>query len=175
MLLAVWEYYLSHFTEINWAIIFALFFAVLMDFIQPASKLMAVRRHIMNKLAEQSVASLRVRIAQAQGQRDQVANYLASDKALYLSVVKYVLGIVLMLSAAAAVVLLGHLGIMRGPYELLALAPVLMSIVLAVYGIRTASWDEAPKISKVVGDLHAEIAAMKSKLTQKLKPGNDGV
>lgn len=130
MLLAVWEYYLSHFTEINWAIIFALFFAVLMDFIQPASKLMAVRRHIMNKLAEQSVASLRVRIAQAQGQRDQVANYLASDKALYLSVVKYVLGIVLMLSAAAAVVLLGHLGIMRGPYELLALAPVLMSIVL---------------------------------------------
>jgi hypothetical protein len=75
-----------------------------------------------------------------------------------------VLGIVLMLSTAATVILLGQLAIMGGPYELVALAPLLMSIVMAVYGIRMASWDAAPKISKVVAELDREIDAMKAKL-----------
>src|ERR1035441_2627961 len=162
--MSIWDFVVQHWTELVFAVIFAIVFGVLADFVQPASRLRAAIRHLKNKLAEQSAARLRTRIAETERYRDRVAVYLASDKAHYLATLQFILGILLLMCMGAGVFLMGRLTLIPGDFELVALAPIAVAMVLAVSALRMASWDTRPKISEVIEKLDREIAGLKAKL-----------
>jgi hypothetical protein len=64
----------------------------------------------------------------------------------------------------AGVFLLGRLTLIPGDFELVALAPIMVAMVMAVYALRMASWDTRPKIAEVIEKLDREIAELKAKL-----------
>lgn len=167
--MSIRNFVIQHWIELVIGAVFAILCAVLADFVQPASRLRAAVRHFKNKLAEQSAARLRTRIAQTELYRDRVAAYLASDKALYLATLQFSLGILLLMCVAAASFLIGRLTLIPGQSELLALAPIVGAIIIGVYGVRMASWDTRPKISEVIAKLDGEITELRAKLDARMQ------
>jgi hypothetical protein len=163
----IWDFVVTYRIDLIIGAVFALIFALIVDFLQPASRLRAAVRHFRNKLAEASVAELRQRIAQQERYREAVASFLASDKSLYLATLQYIIGMLLFICGAAAFVLVNELIPVRlapVPSRLFALLFLALAVVLGAYGLRTASWDTPSKISEVIVKLEKEIAEMKAKL-----------
>ena len=165
--MSIWNFVVQHWIELVIGAVFAILCAVLVDFLQPASRLRGAIRHFKNKLAEQSTARLRTRIAETERYRDRVAVYLTSDKALYLATLQLILGILIAMCAAIASFLVGRFTLTPGRFDLLALLSIVMAIVMGVYGMRMASWDTRPKISEVIAK--GEIAELGAKLDARMQ------
>jgi hypothetical protein len=146
----------------------ALVLAVIVDSLRIGSLIRAGVRRIQDRLAEQSIASLRTRIQNQERYRDTVASYLTSDKGLYLHTLGIVLSVLSCICMGAVVLLLGRL-VPESGVDLLALAIFASALVFCVYGIQLASLDKRPKIEELLAKLGAEIAQMKAKLDRKTK------
>jgi hypothetical protein len=168
----LWNYVVQHSIEIVVAVVLALVFALIMDFLQPASRLGAAVRHYKNWHSERSMAALRERIARQERYRNTVASFLASDKSLYLVTLQYIIAMLLLMCMAAAIVIVGQLMQRLAPspdsgLRVVGLLPLVLAGVLGVYGLRTASWDTHARVSDVVAELDKEIGEMKAKLEAK--------
>jgi hypothetical protein len=160
----LWDFCYRYRIDIAFELFFAVVVGVFFEFLRVDSPLRAAVRHLKNKLAEQSAARRRTRIAQTELYRDRVQEYLTSDKALYLATLQFVLGILLFICVAAGVFLLGSLTIIPKQFELLALLPITVATIMAVYGIHMTFWDTPAKISDVIAKLNGEIAELQAKL-----------
>ena len=164
ILTRIWHYCVDHPIDVALALVFGIIFAILADFLQPASRIRAGIRRFKNYMVEGSDATLRERISTNEQYRNQMVTFLESDKAHYLAALKYILGVALLICAGATALTVGFLMGTPGQYALIALAPFMMGIVLGVLGIRIASWDSRPKISEAIEQLDKELAALRAKL-----------
>jgi hypothetical protein len=178
----VWDLIVDHWVDIVIGAVFAVIFGVIIDLLKIGSRVRAVFRHLKNKLAEQSVESLRTRIAQQEKSRDRIASFLSSDKALYLYTLRYIIAILILICVAAGasvfndllalnkvvpglrLILFGRVMSFPVNFKVVALLIFALAAVLGIYSIRIASWDTHAKISKVVTKFDDEIAVMKRKL-----------
>ena len=149
--------------DIVLAVGLAAVFAVVVDLLRVGSRIRNGTRHLKNKLSERSVARLRKRIAELEQYRDRVALYLSSDRALYLTALGIILGVLTFISSGAIIAILDRLGAIPNG-DILTLMPFAIAIVLAVYGMRLASLVTPEKVSELIATLDADIADLKAKL-----------
>lgn len=160
----IWNFIVEYRIDLGIGAAFALLFALLFDFIQPTSRIRTVVGFIKNKMADRSVARLQARIEELERYRGRLVAYLASDKSHYLAVLQLILGVMALMCLGAAVAMLESLGLIAESFKLVALAPILIALVVAVGGVQTASWDTGPKISEVLSKVEAQIGELKAKL-----------
>jgi len=125
--------------DIVLAVVLTLVFAVVVDVLHVGSRTRDFTRHLKNKLSERSVARLRKRIAELQQYRDRVSLHLSSDRALYLTALGTILGVMAFISLGAMIAILDRIGVLRNG-DILALMPLAIAIVLAVYGSALHLW-----------------------------------
>lgn len=160
-------------------VLLALVLGILVDILRLGSVIRGGLRHIDNKLSEHSTLRLTKRIAQLEKYRNTVNAYASSDKALYLSTLQLLLGILMFMCAGAIVSLLDLLSWISAPlrpnalnFFALDIGIFAIAIVLAVHGLRLASLDTRLKVTAMVEKLDSEIAVLKTKLDSRThRPG----
>jgi hypothetical protein len=162
----IWEWTIRHWPDV----VVAIFLAVLADVLRIGSLLRTAVRHLKDKLAEQSAEGWRTRIANQQQYRDRIAEYLGSDKALYLDALQMIMVVLMFVAFAIGILAIGNFfpGILS--FNALAALCALIAIVCGIQGIQRTYLDTPSKISTVVADLDKEIAAMKAKLPAVSRP-----
>jgi hypothetical protein len=85
--------------------IFAIVAAIIIAALGIDSVIHAGRRHLWNKWSESSVSRLQTRILELQTYRDSIQAYASSDRALYLTTFRLVMGI-LMFGCLGVIVLI---------------------------------------------------------------------
>ena len=92
----------KHGDEILLAAAFGLFFALVLDLLDPESRVRAGFRHLKNKLSERDRCYACGSESRHWKHRGKDAAYLASDKALYLATFQIVIGILVFIALGAA-------------------------------------------------------------------------
>lgn len=159
---SAWEIWVRYWPDF----VIALVLAVIVDSLRIGSLIRGGVRRIQDRLAEQSVASLRARIQVQERYREGIARYLTSDKGLYLHTLVVVLTVLLLMCAGAVVLLLEPI---VPDVRLLGLGIFTIAIVSCVYGMRLASLDTRPKVEDLLAKLDAEIAKMKAEFVRKTR------
>jgi hypothetical protein len=150
-------------SDIVWAAGFALVFAVILDLLAIGSRLRAWIRNLKNKWSERSAAQLRKRINQLENQRDSVAAYLSSDKALYLTAFRIVIGMLLAIAFGAGISVLGDM-LPVGPFGLFSIVFYVLAVAMGIEGLKTSSLDTRTKVSEMVAKLDSEVLDLQKKL-----------
>jgi hypothetical protein len=146
------------------AAIFALVFAVAVELVL-GNLIRNGMRHLKNRLSERSAKLLRERIKQLETQRDGIAAYLASDKALYLATFRVVISILILIAMGLAVTALGDtFRIYYPPIIIISLLFYLLAIVGGAFGFSISGLDTRAKVTERVEKLDGEIADLKKKL-----------
>jgi hypothetical protein len=163
-----------------WAIVFAgafaaIFFAIglLIEVLPANSRIRIAIDQIRNKLAARSLAKLQKRIASLKNYRDS----LVTDKAQYLSTLRFILAILTFMALGISILIVGHIELFGrslvspGSFDLLALMCFGIAVFVAFYAVRIASLDTQDKIKAMLASIDADI----QKLTSKLPPTNSTV
>ena len=171
---SVWNSLLLHrdlVVAVGLAFIFGLIFspvgALFLEMLPANSPIRMALRRIQNKLAAQSVAKLRKRIASLEKYREN----LVTDKAHYLSTLRFIL-VMLMLTALGLVVfVLGRIELFGRPvfpppgsFDLLALMCWGLATFLGVFALKIAALDTEDKINTKLAGIDADIQELSSKL-----------
>jgi len=164
-----WTYLVTHKGEIGWAAFFGLLFALALDFADPNGRIRTGIRHLKNKWSERSVAQLRKRITALQARRDTVASYLSSDKALYLTSLRFVISMLLTVALGAGTSVLGDKFPTLGPLFLFALFFYFLAVVIGVQGLTISALDTQAKVTEMLAKLDSEIANLEQKLKAMIK------
>ena len=160
-----------HWTDILLAALFGVLFAIVADFVQPASRIRAGIRYIRNKLAERSVASLDRRIRETEAYKARVESFRASAKAHYLATLQLILAVLVFMSAGMICFLMDRLQVSGpGSFGTLALGLFEIALVIGVYAISMASWDTDSKLAAVIAKLDGEIAGLERARRIKASP-----
>lgn len=167
----IWHWLIEHWFDI----VFAIGLAVLVDLLRVSSRVREGWRWVKDKYAESSIAALNRRIAEQEKYRDTLQAYLASDKAVYLAILRSIVGILLFMCVAGITLIIGRLKFFAAfpGMELIALGALTIAVVAGISTVQLGSLDTS-KISELIRKLDAEISALKetrNKL-QKSKPAN---
>lgn len=142
------------------AAVLAVVLAVLVDLLRVGSRIREIGRWIKDKNAAMSVASINQRIGVVEKYRASLQGYLASDKLLYLAVLRSIVGVLLFMCMAGVVLIFGRLKLIPpGLTELMALAVIAVTITAGLFTMQLGSFDSS-KISELIKKLDAEIAAL---------------
>jgi hypothetical protein len=140
-------------------------------------------RQLGNWLSNISVSRQRKRIGELEMYRNRLAAFGSSDKALYLTMLQYVIGILTMTSLATILFIvqvavgfsaMHYSGSSFGPQGLFVAAEVgvlIIAIVVGVSGLIVGGLDSPERITKKVSELDSEIAGLRSKLDARLRRG----
>ena len=104
-----WLYAVNHPEDIAWAAVFAFVFWLISDLLSRDGLVRRGFRIAKNKLSERSVSKLRERIKLLEKQRDDIAAFLSSDKALYLNTFRIVIAMLVMIAIGAGITVLGEI------------------------------------------------------------------
>src|ERR1700674_1167416 len=147
------------------ALIFALVCTVLVELVGIGTLIRNGVRHVKNRLSERSAKLLRERIKQLETQRDGIAAYLASDKALYLATFRIVITILMFIAMGLAFTALGDtFRIYYPPITIISLVCYLLAVVGGTYGFRISGLDTRAKVTAMVEKLDGEIVDLREKL-----------
>ena len=142
-------------------LVIAALLAVLVDVLRVRSRILEAWRWLKDKNAESSVVQINDRIAQQEKYRDMLQGYLASDKMLYLATLRSIVGILLLMCAAGAVLILGRLGFVEFPgSEIVGFAVLLLGIVAGIYTTQLGLFDPS-KMSGLIKNVDTEISKLK--------------
>jgi hypothetical protein len=166
-----------HPQEAEIAAIFAVVFAVIVGVILLVlSELLPISSHIhgairefLNKRAEQSAGRIRKRIEDLEKYRQSAAAYLTSDKAHYLSTLRFILAVLAFMALGASILIAEHMELLArfiipGSFDLLALFCFGVAITMGVYAVRIASLDTQAQIVKMLEGIDADIEKLKAQL-----------
>jgi hypothetical protein len=167
----VWYWLIEHWFDI----VFAIGLAVLVDLLRVSSRIREGWRWVKDKYAESSIAALNRRIAEQEKYRDTLQTYLASDKAVYLAMLRSIVGILLFMCVAGITVIIGRLRFFAAfpGMEVIALGALTLAVGAGVSTMQLGSLDTS-KTSELIRKLDAEILALKEtrNTLQKPKPGS---
>jgi len=150
-------WFLDHWPDV----VIAVVLAALADLLRIGSLIRRAIEYVKDKLAEGSIQQLNIRIAQQEEYRKSLQGYLASDKLLYLALLRSIVGILLFMSVAGVVLLIGQLGAIVVPVsELMALGVLFVSVVVSISTMQFGMFDSS-KIEGRIKKLDAEILALK--------------
>ena len=158
-----WAYVSTHPDVIGWAAFFGLSFAAIFDVLDPNGRIRTGIRHIKNRLSEHSAEKLRKRVAALEARRNTIASYLDSDKALYLTVLRIMLVILVAIGGGNATAQFKNL-LGTGPVVLLSLFFYGLAILGGIQGLKTTELDSREKITETITKLDSEIADLRTKL-----------
>jgi hypothetical protein len=170
------NYLTLHKHEVVWAFVFALLLSpvfaflllLLFELLPITSRVRGRVREFRNKLAERSAEKLQKRIKELETYRESVAIYLVSDKAHYLSTLRFLLVILVAMALGASILITGMIFSHRRetiiPFYFIALFCFLFSVVAGGYAVRIASLDTQSKISEMIKGIDSDIAKLRSKL-----------
>jgi hypothetical protein len=161
-------WFLEHWPDV----VLAIGLAIVVDLLRLRSRTSEAWRWTKDKLAEGSVADITRRIAQQEKYRNSLQSYLASDKAFYMAMLRSLVGILLFMCIAGAIVLLDRLGVMIFPVgAFAALGALIMAITAGVYTMQLGTFD-ASKLSELITKVDAEIAELKEARSRLQKARN---
>lgn len=168
MLSEFWEWCIKHQAEAFWGLFWAVVVWVIADPWGPDSRLRILYRHFKNKRAERSVDKLRQRVKQLERLRDR-ADYMASDKNMYLMTLRGILQVLLSLCACGIVLLFGVL------FPMFLIVSRLLTIVLLLNILRDGRRDwkytfveDMPKrLPRMVEQIDEEIMDLQRKLSER--------
>ena len=163
-----WIYAINHPEDIAWAAFFAFFFWLIFDLLSRDGRVRTGFRLIKNKLSERSVAKLRERIKQLEKQRDNVAAFLTSDKALYLNTFRILIAMLVMISVGAGITVLGE-SFPISPFNVFAVIFYAVAATIGIQGAKISALDTREKVTEMVAKRNAEIADLKLKLGKMAK------
>ena len=160
--------------EVAWAVLFALIFgsifaaifALLIEMLPANSRTRIAIGQIRNKLAARSAVKLQKRIASLKNYRDS----LVTDKAHYLSTLRFILAILIFMSLGISTLIVGRIelfgrGLVHpGSFDLLALMCFGIAILVGFYAVKIASLDTQDKINAMIASINADIHELTSKL-----------
>ena len=138
-------------------------------------------RQLSNWLSNISVSRLRTRIGQLEMYRNRIAAFQSSDKALYLAMLQYVVGILTMICLATLLFIcevavgfsdMHYSGLRFGPEGIFAAAGVgvlMIAIVVGVSALIVGRLDSPERVATKVSELDSEIAGLRSKLDARLR------
>jgi hypothetical protein len=143
-------------------LVLALLFAAIAETLRVGSRIREGWRWFKDKTAESSIANINVRVTQQEAFRNLLQSYLASDKLLYLAVLRNMTLILIFMSLAGLVLIVGTLfrAIEFPGAEFVALFALISAIGGGVYTMQLGSYDTS-KISKLIEKIDTEIAALK--------------
>jgi hypothetical protein len=163
LLQRAWAHLAAHPEDIVWAGFFALLFALIFDVLDSNGRVRTGIRHIKNKRSERSAAKLRKRIEALEVRRDTIASYLTSDKALYLTVLRIVLVMLVAIASGEGVTVLGG-ALGMGPLLPLSLFFYGLAVLGGIQGLKTTELDNRAKVTETIAQLDSEIADLKTKV-----------
>jgi hypothetical protein len=169
MIRAFWELCVRYWPDL----LLAFLFAVIVELLRVSSRIREAWRWIKDKNAESSIAQINARIAEQEKYRNTLQSYLASDKLLYLAVLRSITAILLFMCVGGAVLIVGRLRAIEFPgAEFLALGAIILAIVGGIFTMQLGSFDTS-KISDLITKVDAEIAALKEARLkrEKRRPG----
>jgi hypothetical protein len=163
-----WTYITAHPSDIGWAAFFALFFALILDLLDRQGRIRTGIRHLKNKLAERSTARLRNRINQLETQRNRYAEYISSNKALYLDTFRTVIGMLMGVVVGSGFAVL--MDLLRIQFlGVLAVYFYILAVIFGIQGFKISSLDSNAKITATIIKLNEEISDLKKKLEERAR------
>jgi|SRR6266851_3178581 hypothetical protein len=142
------------------AIVLAIVFAALADLLRFGSRIREGWRWVKDKYAESSIVAINRRIAEQEQYRNSLQQYLDSDKAFYLAILRSIVGVLLFMCLSGILLILGRLNVMP-PFlsDVMSLAVLGIAIVAAITTMQLGSYD-AEKISTLIQKIDAEILGL---------------
>jgi len=140
-------------------------------------------RKLRNRLADFSVSRLRKRISQMETYRNQINLFVSSDKALYLTVLQYVIAMLALICLALLLLIFEYAAevgpwfgttMVVGPrygFAILSGTVLGMAILVGIASTRFSGLTTSEAVSKRVSELDSEIAGLKAKLDARLQKG----
>jgi hypothetical protein len=158
-----WSYILAHPDDIGWAAFFGLFFALLLDLMSADGRVWTGIRHVKNKLSERSVARLRKRIEELKGLRHGIAEFLSSDKALYMATFRVVVAMLICVAVGAG---LGEIAdmLLPSPFGVFALFWYGLAVFIGARGTKIVELNTRQKVTAMLEKRDAEMADLQQKL-----------
>jgi hypothetical protein len=143
-------------------LVLALLFAAIAESLRVGSRIREGWRWFKDKNAESSIANINLRITQQETFRNLLHSYLASDKLLYLAVLRNMTLILIFMCIAGLLLIIGTLfrAVEFPGAEFVALFALISAIAGGVYTMQLGSYDTS-KISKLIEKIDTEILALK--------------
>ena len=158
----VFYWLLEHWPDV----VIAIVLAVIADLLRIGSAIRSGARQIKNRLAEQSVERLRKRIADLEKYQNTVKLYASSDKALYLSMFRFIIAIPVVMCIGAVLALMDTLGVLPNG-NIGAICVFSLTVGVGIQAMRFASLDTERKLFDFIAKLGGEIAALQEKLRRR--------
>jgi hypothetical protein len=153
------------------------------------SRIRGLVRWVRNKISEQSVARLQKRIKELEKARDSMKLMMSSDKPLYLTTVRTILGTLIFICVGCILLTLRHSEMLaqaaalnpeasREPLALLDMGSILMftlGIAVAISGVSTAQLDTRSKIAEQVSKYEKDIESLNGILNERTAGSSPGL
>jgi hypothetical protein len=150
-----WDYVSTHPEVIGWAAFFGFLFAVIFDVLDANGRIRTAIRHIKNKRSERSATQLRKRIEALETRRNTITNYLSSDKALYLTILRIVIVMLVAIASGEGVTMLQY-PLSTGGVILLSLFLYGLAVLGGIQGLKITDLDSREKITETISKLDSE-------------------
>jgi hypothetical protein len=152
---------IEHWIDVVVAIVLAVVCAILVDLLRVSSRVREGARWVKDKAAKSSVTRVNQRIAEQEKYRNTLQGYLGSDKLIYLAMLRSIVGLLLFMCIAGAILILGRLGLIVFPgTELMAFGALAIAIAAGVSTIQFGSFDSS-KMLELINKIDSEILALK--------------
>jgi hypothetical protein len=170
MISTLWNLCVRYWPDLVVAGVFAVIFAVIVDLLRISSRIREVWRWVKDKNAESTVVNINARIAELEQYRNLLQSYLASDKLLYLALLRSITGILLFMCVAGVLLIMGKMRAVQFPgAEIVALAAIACAIASGMSTMQLGSFDTS-KISKLIEKVDTEIGGLKEARLKLQKP-----
>jgi hypothetical protein len=182
----MYDWLVSRWPDVALAVVLAIIFAIIADLVRVGSLVKNIFGRLKNRFSKVSIIMLRRRIAELERQRNTLASYASSDKALYMSAFRTLLSVLLFICLAGIMLIYAtdpplflapikwprsvfeaarqyHEGASR-IFKFSALFSLGWAMGLASEQLRIAGWDSRAKIKAQLGIYERQIAELKAEL-----------
>jgi hypothetical protein len=150
------HWFLEHWPDL----VIAAVLGVFIDLLRVGSRIREGWRWVKDKYAETSVAQINRRITEQEKYQNTLQSYLASDKAVYMAMLRAIVGMLLFMCTAGSILILGRMRLVQFPgSEIVAFGVLVLTIVAGISTMQPGSFDVA-KISELIKKVDAELLAL---------------
>jgi hypothetical protein len=155
----------EHWREAAWALLFAVLAASAFDLVSPDSRIRAGIRYLKNAFAEMSVGLLRKRISGLEIYRDALRS--DADKATYLTILRTILSVVVLLCIAVAGIIADSMGLQGGRAVAACILAYAIGTGLGALQFYSPQSDTKKKFQRVISKLDRSISTLQAKLNKR--------
>jgi len=167
VIIGIWHWVVEYRRDL----VIGLCVGIVIDLLSLRSRIGGLIGIIKNKQAEHSATATETRIKALEKQRDNMATFLTSDKALYLFTFRYLFLTLLFMSVGIGLLALNDTGALYdksqphvSPFLIFGIGLLAIAAVVAAAALEITALDTREKVTALVTKLNTQIAELQSAL-----------